>query len=150
MRPTAEQAMVRVQEYIDFLETNGVPTALFKERVQAVHAWGKSVRLRQPDAAQPRSEEMKRFQRALDGAIASENFVPENRKRHPFYPYQTEEQHRLAEMLSGIDISERYVREQWSSYTHARTHARTRTQNITHARARHAMNGFDSIRFEFS
>ena len=60
MRPTAEQAMVRVQEYIDFLETNGVPTALFKERVQAVHAWGKSVRLRQPDAAQPRSEEMKR------------------------------------------------------------------------------------------
>ena len=34
MRPTAEQAMVRVQEYIDFLETNGVPTALFKERVQ--------------------------------------------------------------------------------------------------------------------
>ena len=54
MRPTAEQAMVRVQEYIDFLETNGVPTALFKERVQAVHAWGKSVRLRQPDAAQPR------------------------------------------------------------------------------------------------
>jgi hypothetical protein len=114
MRPTAEQAMVRVQEYIDFLETNGVPTALLKERVQAVHAWGKSVRLRQPDAAKPRSEEMKGIQRALDAAVASENSVRENRKRHPFYPYQSEEQHRLAEMLSGIDISERYVREQWS------------------------------------
>lgn len=107
MRPTAVQAMVRVQEYIDFLEMNGVPTALFKERVQAVHAWGKSVRLRQPDAANPRSEEMKGIQRALDDAVASENFVRENRKRHPFYPYQTEEQHRLAEMLSGIDISEK-------------------------------------------
>jgi len=115
MRPTAEQAMVRVQEYIDFLETNGVPTALFKERVQAVRLWGKSVRLRQPDAANPRSEETKGIQRALDDAVASENFVRENRKRHPFYPYETEEQHRLAEMLSGIDISERYVREQWSS-----------------------------------
>jgi hypothetical protein len=107
MRPTAEQAMVRVQEYIDFLETNGVPTALLKERVQAVHAWGKSVRLRQPDAAKPRSEEMKGIQRALDAAVASENSVRENRKRHPFYPYQSEEQHRLAEMLSGIDISEK-------------------------------------------
>jgi hypothetical protein len=101
MRPTAEQAMVRVQEYIDFLETNGVPTALFKERVQAVHAWGKSVRLRQPDAANPRSEEMKGIQRALDDAVASENFVRENRKRHPFYPYQTEEQHRLAELRAA-------------------------------------------------
>ena len=86
MRPTAEQAMVRVQEYIDFLETSGVPTALFKERVQAVHAWGKSVRFRQPDAAQPRSEEMKRIQRALDEAVASENFVRENRKRCPSTP----------------------------------------------------------------
>jgi hypothetical protein len=34
MRPSPAQAKAKVNEYIAFLEENGVPTALFKERVK--------------------------------------------------------------------------------------------------------------------
>jgi hypothetical protein len=44
MRPSPAQAKAKVNEYIAFLEENGVPTALFKERVKDIVEWGESVR----------------------------------------------------------------------------------------------------------
>jgi hypothetical protein len=41
MRPSPAQAKAKVNEYIAFLEENGVPTALFKERVKDnIVDWG--------------------------------------------------------------------------------------------------------------
>ena len=92
MRPTPEQAMVRVKDYIALLEAKGVPTALFRERVRDIQEWGRSVRVRKPDPLAPKSDAMKKVQHTLDGAVASEKSVREQRRNHPFYPYESEEQ----------------------------------------------------------
>ena len=106
MRPTPEQAMVRVKDYIALLEAKGVPTALFRERVRDIQEWGRSVQIRKPNPRAPKSEAMKKVQHTLDGAVASEKSVREQRRNHPFYPYESEEQRRLAQTLSGIDMSQ--------------------------------------------
>ena len=106
MRPTPEQAMVRVKEYIALLEAKGVPTALFRERVRDIQEWGGSVQFRNPNPRAPKSDAMKKIQHTLDGAVASEKSVREQRRNHPFYPYESEEQRRLAQTLSGIDMSQ--------------------------------------------
>ena len=107
MRPSPAQAKAKVNEYIAFLEENGVPTALFKERVKDIVDWGDSVRLRKPNPAAPKSPEMKGIQSALDGMCRSEKYVREQRRgKYPHYPYASEEQKTLAETLSAIDMSQ--------------------------------------------
>ena len=107
MRPSPAQAKAKVNEYIAFPEENGVPTALFKERVKDIVEWGESVRLRKPNPAAPKSPEMKGIQSALDGMCRSEKYVRDQRRgKYPHYPYASEEQKTLAETLSGIDMSQ--------------------------------------------
>ena len=107
MRPSPAQAKAKVNEYIAFLEGNGVPTALFKERVKDIVDWGESVRFRKPNPAAPKSPEMKGIQSALDEMCRSEKYVREQRRgKYPHYPYASEEQKTLAETLSGIDMSQ--------------------------------------------
>ena len=87
MRPSPAQAKAKVNEYIAFLEENGVPTALFKERVKDIVDWGESVRLRKPSPAAPKSPEMKGIQSALDGMCRSEKYVRDQRRgKYPHYP----------------------------------------------------------------
>ena len=121
MRPSPAQAKAKVNEYIAFLEENGVPTALFKERVKDIVDWGESVRLRKPNPAAPKSPEMKGIQSALDEMCRSEKYVRDQRRGgHPHYPYASEEQKTLAE-----------------THTHTHTHT-TYTQTHTDTRATHA------------
>ena len=119
MRPSPAQAKAKVNEYIAFLEENGVPTALFKERVKDIVDWGESVRLRKPNPAAPKSPEMKGIQSALDGMCRSEKYVREQRRgKYPHYPYASEEQKTLAETRPHTYTV---------LHTHTRTHAHTHT-----------------------
>ena len=133
MRPSPAQAKAKVNEYIAFLEENGVPTALFKERVKDIVDWGDSVRLRKPNPAAPKSPEMKGIQSALDGMCRSEKYVREQRRgKYPHYPYASEEQKTLAETRPHTYT----VLHTHTTHTHTRTHARTRHASWTGPPAR--------------
>ena len=122
MRPSPAQAKAKVNEYIAFLEENGVPTALFKERVKDIVEWGESVRLRKQNPAAPKSPEMKGIQSALDGMCRSEKYVREQRRgKYPHYPYASEEQKTLAETRPH-------------TYTVLHTHTRTYSFSFSHIR----------------
>ena len=119
MRPSPAQAKAKVNEYIAFLEENGVPTALFKERVKDIVDWGVSVRLRKPNPAAPKSPEMKGIQSALDGMCRSEKYVREQRRgKYPHYPYASEEQKTLAETHTHTHTHTHHI--------HSNTHGHTR------------------------
>lgn len=105
MRATVDQALGRVQEYITALENERVPTALLKERVKAIRAWGSSVRARGAgDGA--KSEQIRKIQEQLDKARDSELYVRAQRETNKYYPYESEEQHRMALVLNGMAISQ--------------------------------------------
>ena len=156
MRPSPAQAKAKVNEYIAFLEENGVPTALFKERVKDIVDWGESVRFRKPNPAAPKSAEMKAIQSALDEMCRSEKYVRDQRRGgYPHYPYASEEQKTLAEthshthtphtlkhprthaqhMQAGhnrrparpLACCTRRIAQNRTQNTHAHTHARTHT-----------------------
>ena len=156
MRPSPAQAKAKVNEYIAFLEENGVPTALFKERVKDIVDWGESVRFRKPNPAAPKSAEMKAIQSALDEMCRSEKYVRDQRRGgYPHYPYASEEQKTLAEthththtphtlkhtrthaqhMQAGhtsrparpLACCTRRIAQNRTQKTHAHTHARTHT-----------------------
>ena len=121
MRPSPAQAKAKVNEYIAFLEENGVPTALFKERVKDIVDRGESVRFRKPNPAAPKSAEMKGIQSALDEMCRSEKYVREQRRGgYPHYPYASEEQKTLAETRPH-------------THTHTHTHT-THTNTPAHTR----------------
>ena len=126
MRPSPAQAKAKVNEYIAFLEENGVPTALFKARVKDIVDWGDSVRLRKPNPAAPKSPEMKGIQSALDGMCRSEKYVREQRRgKYPHYPYASEEQKTLAETRPHT-----YTVLHTFTPTHTHTRARAHAQHM--------------------
>jgi hypothetical protein len=103
-RPSPEEALARVQAYIAALRAENVPTALVEERVTDIWAWGEGVRLRRAGRGAPR-EEMRGIQSRLDELRKSEDYVRALRPTEIHYPYDTEEQARLAKLLNQMDIS---------------------------------------------
>ena len=103
-RPSPEEALQRVQAYIAALRAENVPTALVEERVTDIWAWGEGVRLRRAGRG-AKGEEMRKIQSRLDELRKSENYVRALRPNEIHYPYDTEEQARLAKLLSQMDIS---------------------------------------------
>jgi hypothetical protein len=103
-RPSPEEALARVQAYIAALRAENVPTALVEERVTNIWARGIGVRLRLAGRGAPR-EEMREIQSRLDELRKSEDYVRALRPNEIHYPYDTEEQARLAKLLNQMDIS---------------------------------------------
>jgi hypothetical protein len=103
-RPSPEEALARVQAYIAALQAENVPTALVEERVTDICKWGEGVRLRRAGHGAPR-EEMRGIQSRLDELRKSEDYVRALRPNENHYPYDTEEQARLAKLLNQMDIS---------------------------------------------
>ena len=103
-RPSPEEALERVQAYIAALRAENVPTALVEERVNAIWEWGQGVRLRRA-GRRAKDEEMREIQSKLDELRKSEDYVRALRPNNIHYPYDTEEQARLAKLLNQMDIS---------------------------------------------
>ena len=103
-RPSPEEALQRVQAYIAALRAENVPTALVEERVNDIWAWGEGVRLRRAGRG-ARGEEMPKIQSRLNELRKSEDYVRSLRPENIHYPYDTEEQARLAKLLNQMDIS---------------------------------------------
>ena len=103
-RPSPEEALERVQAYIAALRAENVPTALVEERVNDIWAWGEGVRLRRAGRG-ARGEEMPKIQSRLNELRKSEDYVRSLRPENIHYPYDTEEQARLAKLLNQMDIS---------------------------------------------
>ena len=96
MRATVEQALERVQEYITALEDESVPTSLLRERVKAIRAWGVGVKARGSRGGGSKSQQIRNIQEKLDKMKDSEMYVRAQRATCPWYPYESEEQQRMA------------------------------------------------------
>ena len=96
MRATVEQALGRVQEYITALEDESVPTSLLRERVKAIRAWGVGVEARGSSGGGSKSQQIRNIQEKLDKMKDSEMYVRAQRATCPWYPYESEEQQRMA------------------------------------------------------
>ena len=96
MRATVEQALRRVQEYITALEDESVPTSLLRERVKAIRAWGVGVEARGSSGGGSKSQQIRNIQEKLDKMKDSEMYVRAQRATCPWYPYESEEQQRMA------------------------------------------------------
>ena len=96
MRATVEQALRRVQEYITALEDESVPTSLLRERVKAIRAWGVGVKARGSSGGGSKSQQIRNIQEKLDKAKDPEMYVRAQRATCPWYPYESEEQQRMA------------------------------------------------------
>ena len=96
MRATVEQALERVQEYITALEDESVPTSLLRERVKAIRAWGVGVEARGSSGGGSKSQQIRNIQEKLDKMKDSEMYVRAQRATCPWYPYESEEQQRMA------------------------------------------------------
>ena len=104
-RPSPEEALERVQAYIAALRAENVPTALVEERVSDIWAWGEGVWLRRAGRGAKSNEESREIQSRLDELRKSEDYVRALRPNNIHYPYDTEEQARLAKLLNQMDIS---------------------------------------------